>query len=68
MYRLMRKGFHGGGLRYTCIKESNDLKTISDCMKSLVTDDIPLRDLIVVQDVEFEFKCAIKWGSEEEKE
>ena len=65
MYRLMEKGFHGGRMRYTCIKESEDIKVIADTLKSVVTDGIQLRDLIVVKDMDFEFKCAIQWKSEE---
>ena len=60
MYSLFLKEFANVGVRYKLIEERKDLTTISEKVKRLVTTGTPIDDLIIVKNVEFEFKCALK--------
>ena len=65
MYSLFLKEFANGHLMYKLIEESKDLTTISDKVKRLVISGTPIDDLRIVKNVEFEFKCALKFKEDE---
>ena len=46
---------------YKLIEERKDLSTISEKAKRLVIAGTPIDDLYIVKNVEFEFKCALKF-------
>ena len=61
MYSLFLKVFTNGCLMYKLIEERKDLSTISEKVKRLVIAGTPIDDLYIVKNVEFEFKCALKF-------
>ena len=61
MYSLFLKEFANGRLMYKLIEERKDLSTISEKAKRLVIAGTPIDDLYIVKNVEFEFKCALKF-------
>ena len=61
MYSLFLKEFTNGRLMYKLIEERKDLSTISEKAKRLVIAGTPIDDLYIVKNVEFEFKCALKF-------
>ena len=61
MYSLFLKEFTNGRLMYKLIEERKDLSTISEKVKRLVIAGTPIDDLYIVKNVEFEFKCALKF-------
>ena len=61
MYSLFLKVFTNGRLMYKLIEERKDLSTISEKVKRLVIAGTPIDDLYIVKNVEFEFKCALKF-------
>ena len=65
MYSLFLKEFANGHLLYNLVMENKDLKTISEKMKRLVISGTPIDDLRIVKNVEFEFKCALKFKEDE---
>ena len=65
MYSLFLKEFANGHLMYKLIEENNDLTTISEKVKRLVISGTPIEDLRIVKNVEFEFKCALKFKEDE---
>ena len=66
MYSLFLKEFTNGHLMYKLIEERKDLTTISEKLKRMVVAGTPIDDLIIVKNVEFEFKCALKFKEEDE--
>ena len=67
MYVLLQKKITPIGTAYKRISESENLDVIGSRLKSMVVSGECLEDFRVVKDVEFEFKCAIKWYLEEEE-
>ena len=65
MYSLFLKEFANSGVRYKLIEEKKDLTTISEKVKHLVISGTPIEDLRIVKNVEFEFKCALKFKEDE---
>ena len=65
MYSLFLKEFANSGVRYKLIEENKDLTTISEKVKCLVISGTPIDDLRIVKNVEFEFKCALKFKEDE---
>ena len=65
MYSLFLKEFSNSGGRYKLIEERKDLTTISEKVKRLVIVGTPIDDLCIVKNVEFEFKCALKFKEDE---
>ena len=65
MYSLFLKEFANSGVRYKLIEENKDLTTISEKVKRLVISGTPIEDLRIVKNVEFEFKCALKFKEDE---
>ena len=65
MYSLFLKVFTNGRLMYKLIEERKDLSTISEKVKRLVISGTPIDDLRIVKNVEFEFKCALKFKEDE---
>ena len=61
MYSLFLKEFVNGHLLYNLVMEKKDLNTISEKVKRLVISGTPIEDLRIVKNVEFEFKCALKF-------
>ena len=65
MYSLFLKEFTNGCLMYKLIEENKDLTTISKKVKRLVVSGTPIDDLRIVKNVEFEFKCVLKFKEDE---
>ena len=65
MYSLFLKEFANGHLLYNLVMENKDLTTISEKVKRLVISGTPIDDLRIVKNVEFEFKCALKFKEDE---
>ena len=65
MYSLFSKEFSNGRLIYILVMEKKDLTTISEKVKHLVISGTPIEDLRIVKNVEFEFKCALKFKEDE---
>ena len=65
MYSLFLKEFANSGVRYKLIEERKDLTTITEKVKRLVISGTPIEDLRIVKNVEFEFKCALKFKEDE---
>ena len=65
MYSLFLKEFATSGVRYKLIEENKDLTAISEKVKCLVISGTPIDDLRIVKNVEFEFKCALKFKEDE---
>lgn len=65
MYSLFLKEFANSDVRYKLIEENKDLTTISEKVKRLVISGTPIEDLRIVKNVEFEFKCALKFKEDE---
>ena len=65
MYSLFSKEFSNGRLIYILVMEKKDLTTISEKVKRLVISGTPIEDLRIVKNVEFEFKCALKFKEDE---
>ena len=65
MYSLFLKEFANGHLLYNLVMEKKDLNTISEKVKRLVISGTPIDDLRIVKNVEFEFKCALKFKEDE---
>ena len=65
MYSLFLKEFANGHLLYNLVMEKKDLNTISEKVKCLVISGTPIEDLRIVKNVEFEFKCALKFKEDE---
>ena len=65
MYSLFLKEFTNGRLMYKLLEENKDLTTISEKVKRLVISGTPIDDLRIVKNVEFEFKCALKFKEDE---
>ena len=61
MYSLFLKEFTNGRLMYKLIEERKDLSTISEKVRRLVIAGTPIDDLYIVKNVEFGFKCALKF-------
>ena len=53
------------GIKYKLLEENKDLTTISEKVKRLVISGTPIDDLRIVKNVEFEFKCALKFKEDE---
>lgn len=61
MYRLNhRKNITGFGKMYRPLFESEDLSAVKEKLKKHVLDGIPLYELSITKDVEFEFRCAVQ--------
>ena len=65
MYSLFLKEMTNTGIKYKLIEENKDLTTISEKVKRLVISGTPIEDLRIVKNVEFEFKCALKFKEDE---
>lgn len=65
MYSLFLKEFANSGVRYKLIEEKKDLPTISEKVKRLVIAGTPIDNLRIVKNVEFEFKCVLKFKEDE---
>ena len=65
MYSLFLKEFSNAGVRYKLIEERKDLAIISEKVKRMVISGTPIDDLCIVKNVEFEFKCALKFKEDE---
>ena len=65
MYSLFLKEFANGHLLYNLVMEKKDLTTISEKVKRLVIAGTPIDDLRIVKNVEFEFKCVLKFKEDE---
>ena len=65
MYSLFLKEFANGHLLYNLVMENKDLTTISEKVKRMVISGTPIDDLRIVKNVEFEFKCALKFKEDE---
>ena len=65
MYSLFLKEFSNGRLIYILVMEKKDLTTISEKVKRLVISGTPIEDLRIVKNVEFEFKCTLKFKEDE---
>ena len=65
MYSLFLKEFTNAGVRYKLLEEKKDLTTISEKVNRLVITGTPIDDLRIVKNVEFEFKCALKFKEDE---
>ena len=65
MYNLFLKEFANAGVRYKLLEERKDLTTISEKVKRLVISGTPVDDLCIMKNVEFEFKCALKFKEDE---
>ena len=65
MYTLFLKEFTNAGVRYKLIEENKDLTTISEKVNRLVITGTLIDDLRIVKNVEFEFKCALKFKEDE---
>ena len=65
MYSLFLKEFANGHLLYNLVMEKKDLNAISEKVKRLVISGTPIDDLRIVKNVEFEFKCALKFKEDE---
>ena len=65
MYSLFLKEFANGHLLYNLIMEKKDLTTIAEKVKRMVISGTPIDDLCIVRNVEFEFKCALKFKEDE---
>ena len=61
MYSLFLKEFTNDRLMYKLLEENKDLTTISEKVKRLAISGTPINDLRIVKNVEFEFKCALKF-------
>lgn len=57
---LKRVSVPGFKIGYSPILESDDFSKIDEKFKNQVKGGCPLNDLKIVQDIPFEFKCAIK--------
>lgn len=68
MSYILLKNIHLPGYKecYAPVLVSDDLDKIKESMKKRVIDGSPVCDYKIVQDVPFEFKCAIKLTSEGE--
>ena len=65
MYSLFSKEFSNGRLIYILIMEKKDLTTISEKVKRMVISGTPIDNLCIMKNVEFEFKCALKFKEDE---
>ena len=65
MYSLFMKVMTNTGIKYKLLEENKDLTTISEKVKHLVISGTPIDDLRIVKNVEFEFKCALKFKEDE---
>ena len=65
MYSLFLKEFANAGVRYKLLDERKDLTTISEKVKRMVIAGTPIDDICIVKNVEFEFKCALKFKEDE---
>ena len=65
MYSLFLKEFANAGVRYKLLEERKDLTTISEKVKRMVIAGTPIDDLYIMKNVEFEFKCALKFKEDE---
>ena len=65
MYSLFMKEMTNTGIRYKLLEENKDLTTISEKVKRLVIAGTPIEDLRIVKNVEFEFKCTLKFKEDE---
>ena len=59
------KEFTNGCVMYKMIEEKKDLNKVSEKVKRMVVAGTPVDDLIIVKNVEFEFKCALKFKENE---
>lgn len=66
MYSLFLKTFTTEGVLYKIIVENKDLTTVSNKVKTMVISGTPIDDLRIVKNIEFEFKCALKFKEENE--
>lgn len=68
-YILLQKMFISGrGMCYKPVAESSDFVNVQERLKGYVKSGCPVNDLRIVQDIPFEFKCAIKLLGEEDSE
>ena len=65
MYSLFMKVMTNTGIKYKLLEENKDLTTISEKVKRLVISGTPIDDLRIVKNVEFEFKCVLKFKEDE---
>lgn len=65
MYSLFMKEMTNTGIRYKLLEEKKDLTTISEKVKRMVISGTPIDDLRIVKNVDFEFKCALKFKEDE---
>lgn len=65
MYSLFSKEFSNGRLIYILVMEKKDLTTISEKVKRMVISGTPIDNLCIMKNVEFEFKCALKFKEDE---
>ena len=65
MYSLFLKEFTNGCIMYKLIEEKKNLAAISKKVKCLVISGTPIDDLCIMKNVEFEFKCALKFKEDE---
>lgn len=65
MYSLFMKETTNTGIRYKLLEEKKDLTTISEKVKRMVISGTPIDDLRIVKNVDFEFKCALKFKEDE---
>ena len=66
MYSLFLKEFANAGVIYKVVEEKKVLTTLSEKVKRLVIAGTPIDDLRIVKNVEFEFKCALKFKEGDE--
>ena len=67
-YILLRKIDVANGFRdpYSVVFESDDIVKIEEEIKKRVKDGCAVSKFRIVQDIPFEFKCAIKLNCEED--
>lgn len=60
MYAIYKEQIpNGWGVLYKCIYRNDNILSIKDEIKKRVLDGTPLRDLKIVEEVNFEFKSAV---------
>ena len=66
-YCLLKKVSIGGAQYYRFLMESDDIGKIKDRIVSYVRCADAVDDFVIVRDVPFEFKCAIKLLEKEDE-
>ena len=64
MFLLLKRIRYNGEWVYTISAKSPGIYLITEEIKKRVKDGCPVRDLMVVEEMPFEFKCAVKYGED----